>query len=252
MHSRLYVSSLALSLFLLVGCGNSDNYEPPAPEAFPVQATQNFPSVTRVISIGQLCSGIFASPRALLTASHCVRANSRVSVQTMQGRFDTSTVVKNGPGTVGDSRDLAVVIFPQPVVPSQEIYPIGNTAVGETVHLVGYGCSDAQNRGGSGVKRAGTNSLYRISQYLEVLTPVQPPSAKGLLGPANRAGSCFGDSGGPMLKADRGTFYIVGIDHAVIPENGQQVSAYTDLSRQENLEFLRQVNGQFQLGIMGL
>lgn len=242
---------IVLSMASVWSCQHQDRGNLPSPTTTQVQVTTAFPGVVRVIAIGQLCTGVFVSPRALLTAAHCVRPGAEVQIQSESVRIEGSGVIKHGPGTEGDARDLAVVHFSNPVVEKNITYAIGKVEVGNKVHLIGYGCTDSTTRVGTGQKRAGTNVLYRISEYLEVLTPVPAP-VKKLLGPSNRAGSCFGDSGGPMFVETGSGYHLVGVDHAVIPEGDEQISAYTDLTRSDNRGFLQRVNTELQLGIEGL
>ena len=87
-----------------------------------------------------------------------------------------------------------------------QVYGVGSEVqTGETLRLVGFGCDNIETRDGSGVKRTGTNVVANIDDFVEFVTPEDATTGSAsqesqkILGPDNRAGSCFGDSGGPAL-----------------------------------------------------
>ncbi|NBX82160.1 hypothetical protein EBQ90_03615, partial [bacterium] len=75
---------------------------------------------------------------------------------------------------------------------------------------------------------------------------------RGILGPSNRAGSCFGDSGGPALKMVNGEYQIVAVTHAGGIVDNTIISQYSDISnRSDNRGFIADANRTRNLGIEG-
>ncbi len=168
-------SSLALLItFLLVGCGKGPlgDQNLPSPDAVLVTPTSDYPAVVMVIlpNNAGLCSGTFISPTAVMTAAHCAKTAGRYQVYASFGVFSTYTVTSFGPGVVDDPNDIAVLVFNSPVAdPTQgQVANIGNAvAQGDTTTLVGFGCNDIITKSGAGIKRAGTNVVNYIDDYIE-------------------------------------------------------------------------------------
>lgn len=94
--------------------------------------------------------------------------------------------------------------------------------------------------------------VFSLGSFIEVLTPSTSNYRVALVGPSNRAGSCFGDSGGPMLKDVGGKLQVVGVDHAAGSANGELSTDYIDITRPDNRNFLRRTNETYDLKIQGL
>lgn len=203
-----------------------------------------------------MCSGTFISPKAVLTAAHCTLDSGRYTVQSSFGTFTTYNVLNYGPGIVDDPNDIALLIFDRAVADPAlgQVYSLGEqTHEGEIVRIVGFGCSDLDTRLGAGIKRTGTNAVNRLTDYVELITPLNTnEGVRGILGPVNRAGSCFGDSGGPMFRTSNGRFEIVGIAHAGGTTSEYMISEYADTNRSDNNNFLHSANSAYDLGIEGL
>ena len=225
--------------------------------AVAVSVTKDYPGVVMIlIPGGGLCTGTFISPRAVLTAAHCTPRAGSYSVLSSFGSFVTSHYEKFGEGVVEDPNDIAILMFDKNYANAEEgqIHPIGTSVrAGETVQIVGYGCNDLSARTGSGKKRKGTNQIETVNDYIELASPDSIPSmhsdSRGILGPSNRAGSCFGDSGGPMFQTQKGNIAIVGATHAGGTDGNTIVSQYIDLNRADNLDFIHRVDSRHSLQV---
>ena len=163
-----------------------------------------------------------------------------------------SEKVVMGSGSVDDPHDIGFLIFEPNTAKPEQIHRIGDRATaGDVLRLVGLGCNNLETRRGSGVKRTGTNVLAGVDDYLNFLTPRN--YARGILGPSNRAGSCFGDSGGPAFADVGGALVVVGVTHAGGYMGDNLISQYVNVAtRSDNRNWLRSQNSQHQLGIEGL
>ncbi len=225
-----------------------------APSDQGIETTTDYPSVVKVVSPGGfgLCTGTFVSPRAVLTAAHCTLTAGQYTVVSQYGIFRTYQVESFGPGVANDPNDLAVLIFDEDKVPAEGVTFLGaRPAELEHIRLVGYGCNEIEHRTGAGLKRTGTNQVYRLTDYVELHTPRTSVVARGILGPLNRAGSCFGDSGGPMFReTDEGALQVVGVAHAGSWNADRILSYYIDLNRWDNFDFLADTDRLYDTGIL--
>jgi V8-like Glu-specific endopeptidase len=250
--ARLLVGTFfIITLTLSVGC-SKDSYStssiPTAAGRFSA-ITSEFPGVVMVILPGGsgLCTGSIVSPHAVLTATHCLLTAGTYTVRSKNGDFQTSHVVKTGNGTVDDTHDIGLLNF------NDEVYPIASSApVGQAVTLVGFGCTSVETKQGAGVKRAGTNVINSKNDYLNLLTP-KSTSARGIIGDANQAGTCFGDSGGPLLVNVNGHYQVAGVTHAGGTYGNYYVSEFTNVADNSgNRSFLTQADSQNSLDIDGI
>jgi hypothetical protein len=261
------VSRLGLSVlwFLLLtgalsACGRnnfSDANLPSASGRF-ATVTNAFPGVVMVIAPeGRgLCTGMVVSERAVLTAAHCLLSAGSYTVRTSTGNHMTSVRYLNGPGDVNDTRDIGLLVFSAPITDDpSDILSIGNqVAEGDGVRIVGFGCNSIESRTGTGIKREGSNVISeKNSEYLVLLTPKTNAGARGIIGDATQSGTCFGDSGGPMLKNIGGSWRIVGVTHAGGSVSNYYFSEFVNVADYEaNRSFLRNLNSQEALNIVGL
>jgi hypothetical protein len=175
-------------------------------------------------------------------------------VRTAYSDFYTTQVERNGVGTVDDPQDISLLIFSDTLtIDPSSIYSFANqTNVGDSVALVGFGCNSIEQRSGSGVKREGTNRIAGKSDYLELLTP-QANFGTRIIGDSNQAGTCFGDSGGPLFKNQSGRMELVGVTHAGGTYDTYYVSEFTNVADYSpNRLFLSRINREYGLGLGGI
>lgn len=257
-HVGGLVRSIALIILSLslVACGRKNStLSLPAPLGSMIEITHDYPGVGMVVAPGGsgICTGTFVSDRTVLTAAHCVSAVGQYTFYTSENTaFTTSKKLVMGSGSINDLNDIALLIFDRSVAREDQIHRFSNNiSLGDTVRLVGLGCNNLETRRGAGVKRTGTNVVAGLDQYITFLTPRN--YARGILGPINRAGSCFGDSGGPAFSEINGELLIVGVTHAGGYSGDDLVSEYINVAnRGDNRGWLRAQNVQNNLGMQGL
>mgnify|MGYP000550068276 CR=1 FL=1 len=234
-------------LIFVISCSQSTNPKLPEPlEGDLAISTQTLPGVVKVLS-NVACTGAFVSPRAVLTAAHCLQQGGPYHIRSHGINLTTTKAYAMAQTAQSGKNDLGILVMDPPIAP-EKVVPIGRLPkVGETLNLIGYGCNNTETRGGAGIKRMGTNVLVRIRDYLELSTPL--PKSKNIIGPKNRAGSCFGDSGSPLLKRTGDIYNVVGVDHGALIYDEEQLSVFVNLYDSDNRNFIESVNAEENLGI---
>ena len=248
-----FIVSVALCIWLSA-CGRSNVSGLEQATSEVVVSTTAYPAVVMVVMPGGLglCTGTFISANTVLTAAHCTTRNGTYYIQASFGSFSTSHIVNLGTGTLEDENDLALLILDEDVadIDAGEVYRVGtDPIVYEQVRLVGFGCNNLQQKSGSGVKRTGENQIYGVAEYIELLTPDTGSQSRGILGAANRAGTCFGDSGGPLLRETGDGFAVLGVSHAGGTDGETILSQFTNLNRDDNFNAIAQQSDALNLGI---
>ena len=207
----------------------------------------------------QRCSGSLLTDRVFLTAGHCVTlddegtlaATARVyfeqDVDAVEGYPTSGGVLAStlynygyeGLGNLPQSRDVGLVILDQSVT---EVYPdvdeYASLAAAGTLDTYGTGIDATVDLSGYGVQNANKNNGVAVRERLQATTfiiggrnpnfksdyNVQLASNPG----GGRGGTCFGDSGGPVLLG--GTDIVVAVNSFVLNGNcaGQGFGYRTD------------------------
>jgi S1-C subfamily serine protease len=191
-------------------------------------------AVRMSIGGGGLCTGSFVSPNTMITASHCVRSNSKVSV----ARYEAKSIkIIEHPKSTDEVEplDLAIVMFPANTATKWTRLTNRQPAAGDQVEMIGYGSCTRWDGPDTGTRRCrGTNKISGFDDRM-----IETARSNGVaLSP--------GDSGGPLFYADES---IVGI--ASGGDLGQG-SMHVNLLLPENQDFLKDAVAKHQAVICGL
>ena len=154
------------------------------------------------------CSATVIAPRAVLTAGHCLEEGVEgVKVFRGSGEQIEATSFHRHPrynGTIDSSFDVGIVLTGEDIQRPAVPVLLGRDArVGEQAIIAGWG----QNEGGvSRVLRAGTTKVAAVSAGLIETRYTQGGAVSGV---------CVGDSGGPVLVSEGGTWAVAGVTSAI-------------------------------------
>ncbi len=239
---------LALSLVLPAAAAASGGAQASIIGGSPASIAQ-FPSLAYIEAgnkrSGFACTGTVVAPRVILTAAHCAE-EVETGGFTKPGEYAVATNIANpkqagGENVFGVSAvhvfpsfdpgvihgDAAVLILDRPTsAPALALAGPEDAALyegGAAVTVAGWGLTRAQNRQAPANLRSATMAIQKPATcqgktrgfYKEFSPAVQLCL---LSPPANKSGTCFGDSGGPAIgqRAD-GTAVELGVISVVGP-----------------------------------
>jgi hypothetical protein len=171
---------------------------------------------------GELCSGALIAPDLVLTAAHCVLQRSRYRVVALDRSFRPRTVGASQvavhpafvPGTTPRGQpgvDLALVRLDRGIGP--DFIPLDPAAavsagVGEPLVLAGFGVTvEGRSNTARTLRQTHLVALGTLQVANRVLVGVDPERLAARTG----AGACRGDSGGPILRRERGGYRLLGV-----------------------------------------
>ena len=199
--------------------------------------TYEHPEIGAVFTAG-LCTGTLITPNVVLTAAHCIAGSANEDIHTLGYHFavwssdqkrhdyavDLQHAILSGSdfaagGNAWRAQDILLLHLADSV-PSEIARPATLAtswpAVGDSIAIYGFGCTDVATHTGTGTKR-------KIELSWSAAASPGNPQTKNL---------CPGDSGGPLLAVGRNAVLGTNSGHSTagdlfgdIPKNRLKIEA---------------------------
>ena len=214
---RFDLRLLALLVAALAACGGVID-DPSSSSAEPIingQADATHSAVVALIYQGeQFCTGTLITPRAILTAGHCLEESgyppARMSAFFGQKVGGSGTTIPVASGAAHPSwyvasngapiYDVAVLLLTKdaPVTPMAWQSTALPNIVGKSTKMVGYGVTNAYSQSGNGTRRSVAEAITKQDSGFIYYGD-------------GRDGTCQGDSGGPTLYIENGVETVIAV-----------------------------------------
>ncbi|WP_216651469.1 S1 family peptidase [Actinomadura litoris] len=170
---------------------------------------------------GHFCGGSLITGDWVVTARHCVEGKNPADLQLRIGslRKDQGGTVRGverlvtHPESDTATHDIALVRLDQPVTGAPVPVDVRQPA-GTPTRLLGWGCTEPGQTCGEEstptVLQQLDSAVRELSACTNEVTPLDPASEVCTGNPETRAGACFGDSGGPLLRREGTGWKLIG------------------------------------------
>lgn len=261
-NALLTFTPAILALGLITACGQIASKDSAVKVTNGVEdsATDHPSTVLLVMNLPQgqgLCTGTFVNDHQVVTAGHCVEGLDRAN-PAMVFAVEKDGKFAPGPHALSYERnpeysidkgvsqyDVSVITFPANSAPG--ITPLASEApsVGTEFTIIGFGNNKdfmengTLNGSGAGVKREGKNTVQALQDGMIVFAGLSGTETVDAADVGTNVSSGEGDSGGPMLIANKLVGVTSGGGFAKGPDGADiSVSEYVDLNNPVNKKFL--------------
>jgi len=203
--------------------------ETPVVGGTPVPAGK-WPDVALVVAHDALCTGTLIAPDVVLTAGHCIGIDPvEVVLDTVDFGEPGGEAIKVKSATAypdwQHSFDVGVLVLDhaareKPRAIAAACTAKEHVAVGDPVHIVGFGLTAASGKGMN-------TQLHEADLAITDATCAQDPACQPSIAPGGEivAGgggtdSCFGDSGGPLYVTAAGSPALIAVVSRGLAETG--------------------------------